>query len=267
MNMLNIACASRYHKDWTNIDFHAVSEVVRKVNILGGLPYEDASFDAAYSSHFIEHLSPCQVDAVLSEIHRILKTGGVLRVVVPDLENICREYLHRLQDAREKDDERSNDLYEYIVVELLDQMVRSKPGGRLGELFATMESNEELKKYVAERTGVGKEEEKLVARRRRITFSKVANRLLYGYLKFLKLLVPEGIRDSVFCGATIGELHKWMYDSHSLTKLLKRHGFRDVRTFSFNTSGIPEFNTYLLDCTAKGEPYKGTSSLFIEGIK
>jgi predicted SAM-dependent methyltransferase len=267
MNMLNIACGSSYHKDWTNIDFHAVSEVVRKVNILNGLPYEDASFDAAYSSHFFEHLSTSQVDGVLQETYRILKIGGVLRLVVPDLENICREYLLRLEKVREKDDETNNELYDYIVVELLDQMVRSKPGGKLGELFRVMESKEELREYVSERTGAGRKEGKPAVAKRRITLSKIGNRLLYNYLKFIKLLIPKGIRESVFCGATIGELHKWMYDSYSLSNLLKRHGFREIQIHSFNTSGIPDFNRYFLDITAEGKPYKGSSSLFIEGIK
>ena len=31
MKLLNIACGGRYHKDWTNIDFDADSNLVKKV--------------------------------------------------------------------------------------------------------------------------------------------------------------------------------------------------------------------------------------------
>jgi len=266
MRMLNIACGSRYHKDWTNIDFHADSEAVQKVNILSGLPFQDASFDVVYSSHFIEHISPSQADTLLIGIHRILKKNGIIRLATPDLENICREYLALLEGVR--NNTRTDEYHEYIVVELLDQMVRTKPGGKLGEIFKTIDegTKKELKEYICKRTGKI-ETPAPVAERRRITLSKITNRLLYKYLQFIKLLVPKGLRENVFCGTTIGELHKWMYDSHSLSRLLAKHGFLDIRTHSHTTSSIPNFNDYLLDITPGGEPYKGNSSLFIEGRK
>ena len=55
--MLNIACGRRYNDKWVNIDFHADSSDVRKVNILSGLPFDDALFEVVYCSHFLEHLS------------------------------------------------------------------------------------------------------------------------------------------------------------------------------------------------------------------
>jgi len=89
MKMLNIACGGRYHKDWVNIDFNAESNNVKKVNILGGLPFEDNSMDVVYSSHFLEHLSQEQADFVLKESQRVLKKDGIIRIVVPDLDICC----------------------------------------------------------------------------------------------------------------------------------------------------------------------------------
>jgi hypothetical protein len=64
----------------------------------------------------------------LQECHRVLKSGGVIRVALPDLERIARLYLEALEKAslgvpgwREN--------YEWMVLELLDQVVRATPGG------------------------------------------------------------------------------------------------------------------------------------------
>jgi predicted SAM-dependent methyltransferase len=49
------------------------------------LPFANESFDIAYSSHTLEHFPREGVSAVLDEWLRILKPGGELRLVVPDL--------------------------------------------------------------------------------------------------------------------------------------------------------------------------------------
>ncbi len=133
MKLLNIACGSRYHKDWVNIDFHPDSNLVKKVNILKGLPFSNDSFDAVYSSHFIEHLSKNNAIYVLKEAIRVLKEDGIIRIVVPDLENICREYINVLEKARQNSE--YDEKYNWIISELLDQMVRNFSGGEMGKIF------------------------------------------------------------------------------------------------------------------------------------
>jgi len=98
MKMLNIACGSRIHSDWINIDFSPIDNRVKKVNLLRTLPFKNESFDVAYSSHFLEHLSPQNAKSLLQEIYRILKPKGILRIVVPDMENIARTYLALLSN-------------------------------------------------------------------------------------------------------------------------------------------------------------------------
>jgi SAM-dependent methyltransferase len=49
----------------------------------------DASVDAIYSSHNIEHLYPHEVPIVLKEFSRVLKPDGFLVVTCPDLQSIC----------------------------------------------------------------------------------------------------------------------------------------------------------------------------------
>ena len=45
-------------------------------------------FDALYSSHALEHLYPHEVLVALREFRRVLKPGGAVIVVVPNLEGI-----------------------------------------------------------------------------------------------------------------------------------------------------------------------------------
>ena len=56
------------------------------------LPWPDACASAIYSSHTLEHLSKAQGARFLRECQRVLAPGGVIRIVVPDLQAILRDY-------------------------------------------------------------------------------------------------------------------------------------------------------------------------------
>jgi predicted SAM-dependent methyltransferase len=56
------------------------------------VPFSDASVDFVYSSHFLEHLGRDQGARLLAEMHRVLRTGGVARVCVPDLAYVVGLY-------------------------------------------------------------------------------------------------------------------------------------------------------------------------------
>ena len=267
MKKLNIACGERYHKDWTNIDFHADSNLVKKVNILGGVPFENNSFDVIYSSHFLEHLSLVQARFVLKEAHRLLKKDGVLRIVVPDLENICKEYLNILNNI--SNDKTLDKKYKWITVELLDQLVRVDSGGEMGRMFdeVSKSNDKSLAEYILYRTGDDLLAQKETKIKRKITFDKVKNKLLYLYLQFIKFLIPRNLRDLIFIRTSVGERHQWMYDRYSLEKILNELGFRNIEIKSFDTSSISGFNDYLLDIKEDETPYKGVSSIYIEATK
>lgn len=48
------------------------------------LPFADNTVDNVYISHVIEHIETAHVKMFFAESHRVLKPGGVLRVVCPD---------------------------------------------------------------------------------------------------------------------------------------------------------------------------------------
>ena len=66
-------------------------------DIRNPLPYNDNSVTMAYCSHGAEHINSHEGLRFFQEVHRILKPGGVFRVVVPTLEKITsREHARDL---------------------------------------------------------------------------------------------------------------------------------------------------------------------------
>ena len=50
---------------------------------------KDASMDAVFSSHNIEHLYPHEVPVALAEFKRVLNAGGFAVITCPDLQSVC----------------------------------------------------------------------------------------------------------------------------------------------------------------------------------
>ena len=57
------------------------------------LPIKDETVDYLYASHVLEHLPFKEFRKALKESYRILKKGGVFRVVVPNFDFFIQEYL------------------------------------------------------------------------------------------------------------------------------------------------------------------------------
>jgi len=58
------------------------------------LPFKNNSVDVIYSCHMIEHLDRDEVGLFLNEAFRVLKSGGIIRLVVPDLRKEIIDYLN-----------------------------------------------------------------------------------------------------------------------------------------------------------------------------
>jgi SAM-dependent methyltransferase len=270
LNRLNFGCGTRFSKDWVNIDFHSESSEVQRVNLLSGFPFAEASFDVVYSSHVLEHFDRTQVRFLLNESWRVMKTGGILRVVVPDLQRSCAEYL-RILDL--PNNETKEKLYSWIIIELCDQMVRNVPGGEMGPFIRKVAKGDdkELQEYIQTRTHavtceVQSSKRSIFSSVRGATKQKIFSKIPYFYLKFISLLLPASLRTMVFVQTSIGEKHRWMYDSYGLSLLLSEAGFSEISQRAFNQSQITDFNTFHLDCTFDGGAYK-PDSLYLECIK
>lgn len=49
----------------------------------------DASVDAVFSSHNVEHLYPHEVPQAFAEFRRVLRPGGFVVITCPDLQGVC----------------------------------------------------------------------------------------------------------------------------------------------------------------------------------
>jgi SAM-dependent methyltransferase len=49
------------------------------------IPLKDQTADFIYSSHFLEHLFRKDAERLLTDCHRALKPGGIIRISIPDL--------------------------------------------------------------------------------------------------------------------------------------------------------------------------------------
>ncbi|NJL55953.1 methyltransferase domain-containing protein, partial [bacterium] len=117
---LNLGCGSCFHADWTNVDSRAVSQDVITYDLRQGIPFPDDSFTVVYHSHLLEHLPKSAAEPFLRECYRVLEPGGILRVVVPDLEQIARLYLTALEKASQGDRQAAAN-YDWMLLEMYDQ--------------------------------------------------------------------------------------------------------------------------------------------------
>ncbi len=59
------------------------------------IPHGNGTVDVVYSSHMIEHLDRREAAGFMAECLRVLKPGGVLRIVAPDLRWSVLEYMEK----------------------------------------------------------------------------------------------------------------------------------------------------------------------------
>jgi predicted SAM-dependent methyltransferase len=66
---------------------------IKYANAAKRLPLPSASVDVLYSSHMIEHLDRAEATLFLKEARRVLRSGGIIRLVVPDLRKQVMQYI------------------------------------------------------------------------------------------------------------------------------------------------------------------------------
>ncbi|MBP6311729.1 MAG: methyltransferase domain-containing protein [Flavobacteriales bacterium] len=277
LNYLNVGCGNKTHPDWVNIDMASNSPDVIVANILKGMPFPDNTFDVVYHSQVLEHFPKERAHAFIKECCRVLKPNGVIRVVVPDLENIVDEYKNYLNKCLESPTEMNQANYDWMMLEIYDQTVRNHTGGNMVEFLRQPKMvNED---FVIGRTGfVGNDirssylsggggrsfsETLKRAFSSMFMFKKAVN---FGVSKLRQKLNPfRSTNSKVGAFRMGGEVHLWMYDRFSLARLLKECGFENVSIVSPTESRIPNWSDYGLD--VKGGFVHDPTSLFAEAVK
>lgn len=80
--------AERWRELRLDIDPAVCPDVVASMTDMGVVP--DASVDAVFSSHNLEHLYPHEVSVALREFRRVLKPDGFALITLPDLQEVAR---------------------------------------------------------------------------------------------------------------------------------------------------------------------------------
>jgi len=267
---VNIACGTSYVDGWLNLDYTPASPAVTKVNLLGRLPLGDAVADVLYSSHFLEHVPRRRVTGFLAECFRVLKPGGRIRLVLPDLEELCSEYMRqRAAGEHAKAD--------FVVLEMLDQCVRTESGGELDDYYKSLSRGGavDMIDYVSARAGENLSSissRAPVSSWRRVLEAlrqptRIWERLERLYCRSLTLFLPSAFLEQNVSFAGVGERHAWIYDFHTLSNLLEHAGFVSVWKMSCDHSEIEGFPLCPLDVTDSGQPRKGLESMYIEARK
>lgn len=287
LKLLNVGCGRCYHDDWTNIDLEAAGPGVRQYDLRRGLPYPDHSFDAVYHSHVLEHLTPQDAVSMITECRRVLRPGGVLRVVVPDLEGIARNYLNALSvaakrsstesesDADSQSDESQQVFanHRWMVLEMIDQLTRHRGGGEMGR--AINDPDLINPEFVVSRMGqqmFGNDNRSDGRVKPKKSVGMRLRQLLRGTRKQLALIAVTLIEGSAGRAAyreglfrQSGEVHRWMYDRVSLAKLLGDLGFHQATVCGAGESSIADFDQFQLD--RDGKLARKPDSLYMEAIK
>jgi SAM-dependent methyltransferase len=91
-------------------------------NLVKGIPFASDTVDVVYHSHMLEHLDREVAVKFLQEVKRVLRPGGIQRIVVPDLEQLCGTYLKHLATCDSAPDEAPK--HEAYIAAIIEQCVR-----------------------------------------------------------------------------------------------------------------------------------------------
>lgn len=280
MKYLNLGCGFHYSTlpEWKNLDFVSRGADVIGHNLMNGIPFEDESFDLVYHSHVLEHFSKDDGENFIAECLRVLKPKGIIRIAVPDLEKISRNYLKFLEQGIFDPGNKSARLnYEWTLLEMFDQTVRSFSGGNMAKyLFQDSIKNEDFvfqrlgdeaislrDKYLVERkqkelNGISK-----VIKSKKVSFNNRIKQNLKRYL-YKKLNISEEA-SNLGKFRLSGEIHQWMYDRYSLSNLLKDNNMHNIVVRDAFTSYITNWSDYNID--GKNSITRKPDSLFLEAMK
>jgi predicted SAM-dependent methyltransferase len=275
MKYLNLGCGQRFHTNWTNIDFTSTGKDVIAYNLTKGIPQPENIFDVVYHSHVLEHFSKTQAKFFLQECRRVLKPGGILRIAIPNLEQIAKAYLHTLVQTGAVHADENHD---WMTIELLDQLVRNQPGGDMAAYLT--QKNIPNQSFVIDRIGVeGKHLIETGKQHRTDPITPPEHNWLkpiYRFMRYsnyrretmLKFLLGRSDYEAMNIGRfrVSGEVHQWMYDRYSLARLLNETYFTEIVQRNATESYFPNWSSFNLDTETDGSIYK-PDSLYMEAIK
>ncbi len=90
---LNWGCGMHPEPGWINSDVKEGPGIDISCDVREGLPLDASSLDYITSIHALPELPYTDIEPALSELQRVLKPDGALRLSLPDFEKAIRAYL------------------------------------------------------------------------------------------------------------------------------------------------------------------------------
>ena len=90
---VNVGCGFDTSDEFVNVDVLPLPHIHHVHNITDLVMFPKDSVDLMYASHVLEHIPVKEVEKTLREWRRVLKKGGVLRLSVPDFDNLVDHYV------------------------------------------------------------------------------------------------------------------------------------------------------------------------------
>src|SRR5271170_602375 len=82
---LHLGCGPKYLPGFLNVDGNLFCRHDLWLDLRNGLPFASDSVASIYSSHVFEHFYPDELERLIAACHRVLRPGGGMRIVVPDM--------------------------------------------------------------------------------------------------------------------------------------------------------------------------------------
>jgi SAM-dependent methyltransferase len=266
--LLNLGCGFDTHSAFVNLDLIEAPGVIAH-DLRRGIPFRDASFDLVYHSLMLSHLFPDEATVLTRECYRVLKPGGILRVVTEDLEQMCLLYLQKLEAAAAGDAKSGHD-YDWMLLELYDQATREYSGGGILEFLRQEPVPNET--FICSRMGAQGRRLLALARRRPLakatTQTRTPLRSRLHTWALTRLLGTSGVR-ALEIGRfrmSSGQVSRRMYDRYSVARLLLGSGFSRVERRTAADSGYLHWSAVNLDLSPDGAPAK-PHALIMEGVR
>lgn len=89
---LNIGAGFWALKGWRTLDCYRSADFYTDLREMTPLEIEDNCIVKAFSSHCIEHVKDEHIEHLLNELHRCMKSGGILRLSCPDVDKAFDAY-------------------------------------------------------------------------------------------------------------------------------------------------------------------------------
>ena len=98
--LVHVGCGELNDPRFINVDARAMPHVHHILRTLNLEQFASSSVDLIYACHVLEHVSHAKLQSTLSNWFSRLKTGGVLRLSVPDFDRIVEIYEDQGRDIQ-----------------------------------------------------------------------------------------------------------------------------------------------------------------------